>query len=46
MQRQKPGTPCAGVLTRNWQPVREVHLNPEQRVDEKKEQHRQLKKTT
>ena len=35
-----------GGPTRNWQPVREVHLNPEQRVDEKKEQHRQLKKTT
>ena len=30
--------------TRNWQPVREVHLNPDQRVDSKKEGNQQLKK--
>lgn len=31
-------------LTRNWQPVREVHLNPEQRVDDPKAENQQLKK--
>ena len=31
--------------TRNWQPVQVVHLNPDQRVDGKKEQHQQLRKT-
>ena len=31
-------------LTRNWQPVREVHLNPEQRVDDPNAENQQLKK--
>lgn len=30
--------------TRNWQPVREVHLNPDQRVDGQKEENQKLKK--
>lgn len=30
--------------TRNWQPVQVVHLNPEQRVDDQKEENQQLKK--
>ena len=29
--------------TRNWQPIREVHLNPDQRVDGKKKGSQQLK---
>jgi len=29
--------------TRNWQPVQLVHLNPDQRVDGKKEVHQQFK---
>jgi len=30
--------------TRNWQPVREVHLNPEQLMDQNKEPNQRLKK--
>lgn len=30
--------------TRNWQPVQVVHLNPDQSVDGKKEEHQQFKK--
>ena len=30
--------------TRNWQPVQVVHLNPDQRVDGKKEEHQQFRK--
>ena len=29
--------------TRNWQPVQVVHLNPDQRVDAKKEEHQRFK---
>ena len=30
--------------TRNWQPVREVHLNPDQLMDQNKEANQRLKK--